>query len=140
MFLILIFLYPLVSFKYILHNFFCLFLYFFDVRLCIREHHIVKVFQYFYSKRSFLEGLVFDLMNNLYFIYERYLYFFALFFIFCFDLMLIIDKFGIIHRGWIKTFYFIRSFYGSINHHQLLNENVLHNIVAFYQPFIVKNN
>ena len=40
-----------------------------------------------------------------------------------------------------KQFSLCKKLFGQIKHHQLLNESVLHNFFAFYQPLlIVKSN
>ena len=39
-----------------------------------------------------------------------------------------------------KQFLLCKKLFGRINHHQLLNEYVLHNVFAFYQTLIVKSN
>ena len=54
------------------------------------------------------------------------------------DLPLIIDKFAFIYKRWVKTIFTLC--FGRINHHQLLNEYILHKISAFYETLIVKNN
>ena len=44
-------------------------------------------------------------------------------------------------RGYIETIFLYKKLFGCINHHQLLNEYVLHNFFAFYQTLlIVKSN
>ena len=54
--------------------------------------------------------------------------------------LFIIDKFALIHRLCLKTILLYKKLFGGINHHQLLNEYVLHIFFAFYQTLIVKSN
>ena len=56
--------------------------------------------------------------------------------------MLILDKFAIIYRWWIKQLLLYKKLFVRINHHQRLNEYVLQNLFSFYQTLIliVKSN
>ena len=52
-------------------------------------------------------------------------------------MFIIIDKFAMIQRGWVKkTFLLYKKLVGWINHHQLLNECILHNFFAFLSNII----
>ena len=53
----------------------------------------------------------------------------------------IIDEFGISHGGWIETIFTLEKAFSVVsNHHQLLNEYLLHNFFAFLPKIIIKSN
>ena len=52
-----------------------------------------------------------------------------------------IDEFGISHGGWIETIFTLEKAFSVVsNHHQLLNEYLLHNFFAFLPKIIIKSN